>query len=49
VALLAVALGGGLLAVWVCFGGLFMGARLAVLLHRARGDAWLVTGATARV
>lgn len=49
VALLAVGLGGGLLAVWLCFGGLFMGARLAVLLHRARGDAWLVTGATARV
>ncbi|MEI5673445.1 MULTISPECIES: MATE family efflux transporter [unclassified Nocardioides] len=36
--------GGGLVAVWLCFAFLFMGARLVVLLHRARGDAWLVTG-----
>lgn len=48
VALAAVALGGGLLTVWICFSGLFMGARLAVLLRRARGDHWLVTGAPAR-
>ena len=25
--------------------GLFMGGRAVVLLHRARGDAWMVTGA----
>ena len=48
VALLAVGLGGGLLAVWVGFSAVFMGARLVVLAHRARGDAWLVTGATVR-
>ncbi len=35
----------GLVAVWVSFVVVFMGARLVVLLHRARGDAWLVTGA----
>jgi Na+-driven multidrug efflux pump len=34
----------GLVAVWAAFAGLFMGARLVVLVHRARGDAWLVTG-----
>jgi putative MATE family efflux protein len=43
-ALGAVALGGGLLAVWVAFAGVFMGARLVVLQRRARGSAWLVTG-----
>ncbi len=36
----------GLLVVWVLFCGLFMGGRLVTLLHRARGDAWLRTGAT---
>ncbi len=36
-----------LVVVWVLFGGVFMGARLVVLVHRARSDAWLVTGATA--
>jgi Na+-driven multidrug efflux pump len=41
----AVALGGGLLAVWVTFTVVFMGARFAVLTQRARGDAWLRTGA----
>ena len=46
VALAAAALGGGLVAVWVTFSGVFMGARLVVLTHRARGDAWLVTGAS---
>jgi Na+-driven multidrug efflux pump len=30
---------------WVAFAFGFMLARAAVLLHRARGDAWLVTGA----
>ena len=44
--LLAVLAGGGLLAVWVAFAGVFMGARLVVLLRRARGEAWLVTGIT---
>ncbi|MDN4161139.1 MATE family efflux transporter [Nocardioides abyssi] len=44
-AVLAVALlDGGLVAVWAVFGAVFMGARLAVLVRRARGDAWLVTG-----
>jgi putative MATE family efflux protein len=42
---LLVVAGGGLVAIWAAFAFLFMGARLAVLLHRARGDAWLVTGA----
>jgi putative MATE family efflux protein len=44
VALVVAWLSGGLVAVWVAFAGLFMGARLVVLVHRARGDAWLVTG-----
>ncbi len=30
---------------WVAFGIGFMGSRAAVLVHRARGDRWLVTGA----
>lgn len=34
----------GLVTLWLVFTVVFMGARLAVLLHRARGDAWLVTG-----
>jgi len=46
-ALVGVLVGGGLLAVWVIFSALFMGARLVILLRRARGDAWLVTGITA--
>ena len=37
----------GLVGVWVAFCAVFMGARLVVLLHRARGDAWLVTGLAA--
>jgi putative MATE family efflux protein len=42
---LALASGGGsLLAVWVSFSALFMGARAVVLLARARGDSWLVLG-----
>ncbi len=36
--------GGGLVALW-CALGLFMTVRLALLAGRARGDAWLVTGA----
>jgi len=43
-ALLSVAAGGGLLTVWIAFTVVFMGARLVVLVGRARGDAWLVTG-----
>lgn len=46
-ALAAAALGGGLLAVWVTFAAVFMGTRLVVLTRRARGSAWLVTGAVA--
>ena len=38
-------LSGGLVAVWIAFAGVFMGARFLVLTRRARGDAWLVTGA----
>ncbi|MEP9363019.1 MATE family efflux transporter [Nocardioides sp. CN2-186] len=34
----------GLVAIWVAFSAVFMGARLVVLVRRARGDAWLVTG-----
>ncbi|MCW2842089.1 MAG: efflux family protein, partial [Nocardioides sp.] len=44
VALAVAWLSGGLVVVWIAFAGLFMGARLVVLVHRARGDAWLVTG-----
>jgi len=45
--LLLVALAGGTLVwIWVAFAGWFMVARAVVLLHRARGSAWLVTGAT---
>ncbi len=43
-ALLSVVAGGGLLTVWVAFTVVFMGARLVVLVGRARGDRWLVTG-----
>ncbi|MFC4785925.1 MATE family efflux transporter [Nocardioides sp. MAHUQ-72] len=34
----------GLVAIWVAFAGLFMGARLVVLVSRERRDDWLVTG-----
>ncbi|MDF1604420.1 MATE family efflux transporter [Nocardioides sp. YIM 152315] len=44
VALALAALSAGLVAIWVAFCTVFMGARLVVLVHRARGDAWLVTG-----
>ncbi len=40
--------GGGLVWLWMVFGVLFMGSRGAVLLHRARGTAWMTTGATVR-
>ena len=30
--------------IWVVFTVVFMGARAVVLLHRERGDAWMVTG-----
>lgn len=48
VALVAASQGGGLLAVWISLSAVFMGARLVVLLHRARGTAWLVTGPALR-
>ena len=47
-ALLAVRVGtdarAGLLLLWVAFGVAFMGSRAAVLVRRARGSAWMVTG-----
>ncbi len=46
-ALAAAYLTGELVAVWVAFSAVFMGARFVVLTHRARGDAWLVTGTVA--
>jgi putative MATE family efflux protein len=39
--------GTGLVWLWVVFGLVFMGTRAVVLLHRARGTAWMSTGATA--
>jgi Na+-driven multidrug efflux pump len=39
------ATGAGLVALWWAIGVLML-ARLATLVHRARTDAWLVTGAT---
>jgi Na+-driven multidrug efflux pump len=48
IALSAVWLGGGLLAVWVAFSLVFLGARFVILTSRARGEAWLVTGAGTR-
>ncbi len=47
VVLLVGALGGGVVLIWVALSGVFMGARFLVLTHRARGDAWLVTGTPA--
>lgn len=46
VALMLAAYSAGLVAIWVAFCTVFMGARLVVLVRRARGDAWLVTGAS---
>jgi len=37
--------GTGLVWLWAAFGLGFMGTRAVVLLHRARGTAWMVTGA----
>lgn len=34
----------GLLALWAAFGTVFIGGRAVALLHRARGDRWLVVG-----
>jgi Na+-driven multidrug efflux pump len=47
--LLTAVLGGGhgLLWLWVVFGCLLMGGRAVVLVHRARGTAWMTTGADA--
>ncbi|CUR55021.1 MATE efflux family protein [metagenome] len=42
--LLAALVGGSLVWVWVTFSLGFISARAVVLLHRARGTAWLVTG-----
>lgn len=47
VVLLSSALGASLAGVWIAFGALFMGGRLLTLVRRARGEAWLVTGAAA--
>jgi putative MATE family efflux protein len=47
VVLVAAAGEAGLVTLWVIFTVVFMGARLAVLGYRARGDAWLVTGVDA--
>jgi len=44
-ALAGAAPGPGLVWLWVAFGVGFMGARAVVLVHRARGSRWLVTGA----
>jgi len=46
-ALWAATLPHGLVAVWVAMTVVFMGARGVLLSWRARGDRWLVTGATA--
>ncbi|WP_460794086.1 MATE family efflux transporter [Nocardioides pacificus] len=48
VALLAATVLGHLVWLWAAFALVFMGARCLVLLHRARGDAWMVTGASGR-
>jgi putative MATE family efflux protein len=45
-ALWAATLPHGLVAVWVAMAFVFMGARGVLLSRRARGDRWLVTGAT---
>lgn len=40
--------GPGLVWLWLAFGVGFMGSRAVVLVHRARGTRWLVTGAGER-
>jgi putative MATE family efflux protein len=47
-ALWAATLPHGLVAVWIAMSVVFMGARGILLSWRARGDAWLVTGAAVR-
>ncbi len=37
----------GLPWLWLAFGAVFIGGRAAVLLRRARGDAWMVAGSDA--
>jgi len=44
VALACAAASAGLVTLWVAFTAVFMGARLVVLLVRARSARWLVTG-----
>jgi putative MATE family efflux protein len=46
VVLLVGGLGGGVVLVWVVLSAVLMGARLVVLVVRARSDTWLVTGTT---
>jgi hypothetical protein len=46
-ALCVQAVGGGLVALWLAF-SLWMAARFVTLTLRARGTAWLVTGAVRR-
>ena len=36
-----------LVGLWIAFGVAFMGGRLAVLVHRERSDAWMITGSPA--
>jgi len=38
----------GLVWLWVAFGVGLMGSRAVVLLHRSRGDRWMVTGSPGR-
>ena len=44
-ALWAATLPHGVVMVWVAMTVVFMGGRGVLLVRRARGDAWLVTGA----
>ncbi|CAN5204524.1 MATE family efflux transporter [soil metagenome] len=44
VVLVVAATGGGVVAVWAVFAGVFMLGRLVTLVHRERGEAWLITG-----
>lgn len=44
VAVHAAPAGAGLVWLWVAFGVGFVGSRAVVLLHRARGTGWMVTG-----
>jgi Na+-driven multidrug efflux pump len=39
----------GLIGLWIAFGVAFMGGRGVVLLLRARGTRWMVTGAPAHL